>query len=128
MEKDFDGWSAKKKAIDTDGHTPLYHERQVWWCKLGTNIGAEQDGTGEGYSRPVLILKGFSRNVCLVVPLTTSTKSNRYRIPIGSFDGKESVAIISQLRLVDTKRLHAHIGTIANERFQAIRKNVRAML
>jgi hypothetical protein len=65
MQKDFDGWNEQKKSIHVASHAPLYHEREIRWCHLGTNIGFEQDGTGEGRSRPVLILKGFSREVCV---------------------------------------------------------------
>ena len=81
MKKDFDEWNEIKKETDkADDYLPLYHQRQIRWCRLGTNIGFEQDGTGTGFSRPVLILKGFNRHVCIVIPLTTSikTKENAY--------------------------------------------------
>ncbi|MDE2116942.1 MAG: type II toxin-antitoxin system PemK/MazF family toxin [Patescibacteria group bacterium] len=74
MNKDFDQWNMKKKRIHELGASMLYHARDVWWCNLGANIGFEQDGTGAGYARPVLILKGFNAFVCLVIPLTTSRK------------------------------------------------------
>ena len=50
MEKNFDRWNAKKKAIHDSACTALFHEREVWWCVLGTNVGFEQDG-GKGTSR-----------------------------------------------------------------------------
>jgi mRNA-degrading endonuclease toxin of MazEF toxin-antitoxin module len=82
IEKDFDGWNQRKIAINTI--TPnFYREREVRWCSLGVNIGFEQDGTSKTYRRPVLIIKGFSRNACLVVPLTTSQKKNPYHFEIG---------------------------------------------
>ncbi|MDP3764804.1 MAG: type II toxin-antitoxin system PemK/MazF family toxin [bacterium] len=92
------------------------------------NVGFEQDGTGEGFSRPVLILKGFSRQVCLVVPLTTSTKKNIYHVSAGVVDRLQAVAIISQVRLIDTKRLYKQIGTLDKEVFENIRKAVKDML
>ena len=84
MEKDFDGWNEEKKATNNREDRLLYHEREVRWCRLGVNIGFEQDGTGGDHSRPVLILRGFSANVCLVVPLTTSTKKNPYHVSVGN--------------------------------------------
>lgn len=129
MEKDFDKWNKKKKQTHSqEKYLPLYHERQVRWCTLGVNIGYEQDGTGEGFSRPVLILKGFSRHVCLVVPLTTSQKKNPYHVSIGIIEGREASAIISQLRLVDTRRLYLQIHTVDGETFKRIRKAVKDML
>ena len=129
MQKDFDKWNARKKAIDKNkDYLPFYRERQVRWCNLGVNIGFEQDGTGEGFSRPVLVLRGFNRNVCLIAPLTTSTKNNPYNIPIGNIDGEAASVIISQIRLVDTKRLYKHIATVDKNTFQKIKNAIKAML
>ncbi len=129
MHKDFDEWnSLKKKAHALDEYMPLYHERQIRWCRIGANIGFEQDGTGKGFSRPVLVLKAFNRNVCIVVPLTTSTKKNPYHRSVGKVDGCEAFAIISQIRLIDTKRLDQHMMTLGKEVFENIRKAVKDML
>ena len=126
--KDFDGWNSRKKNIHKNGLAKLYSAREVWWCSLGVNIGFEQDGTGEDNERPVLILKGFSRQVCLIVPLTTSVKKNPYNIAAGKVDGKDAFAIISQVRLIDTKRLINKVGIIDNVLFDKIRKTVKDML
>ncbi len=129
MHKDFDAWNKeKKKTNDNQSYLPLYHEREIRWCRFGLNIGFEQDGTGRSYSRPALILKGFSRHVCLVVPLTTSTKKNKYYIPIGTVAGKDASVIISQLRLIDTRRLDQSIVTMDKAMFEPIRKAVKDML
>jgi mRNA interferase MazF len=129
MQKDFDKWNnIKKQTNANDDYLPLYHERQIRWCRLGANVGFEQDGTGKGFSRPVLILKGFSRHVCLVLPLTTSTKKNKYHAPVGIIDGLRAAAIISQLRLIDTKRLDTHIATLDKKVFGHIQKAVKDML
>ncbi|PJF32835.1 MAG: hypothetical protein CUN57_03820, partial [Phototrophicales bacterium] len=63
MQKDFDNWNVKKKSIHTDDKAPFCHEREVWWCSLGVNVGFEQDGTGKNYDRPVVILRSFNKNV-----------------------------------------------------------------
>lgn len=129
MHKDFDKWNTKKKQTHGHGdYLPLYHERQVRWCTLGVNVGYEQDGTGEGFSRPVLILKGFSRHVCLVVPLTTSRKSNPYHVPVGMVEGRDAYVVISQLRLIDTRRLYLLVHTVDVGTFDRIRKAVKDML
>ncbi len=127
MQKDFDGWTEEKKKVHDREDILLYHERDVRWCRLGINVGFEQDGTGIGYSWPVLVLKAFSRYACLVVPLTTSIKKNPYHISIGLIDDKEAAVIISQLRLIDTKRLYKKIGVIDTKKFAEIRKAVKGM-
>lgn len=129
--KDFDSWNEeKKKTHANEDYLPLYHERDVRWCRLGVNVGYEQDGTGSDYARPVLILKGFSRHVCLVLPLTTSTKKNNYHVALGKIgeEEKDSFAIISQLRLIDTRRLDQRIGIIDKDMFDTIRKAVKDLL
>ncbi len=129
MHKDFDAWNEiKKKTNADDAYLPLYHERQVRWCRLGANVGFEQDGTGTDFSRPVLILKGLSRHTCLVVPLTTSRKKHKMRVPLGRVDDKQASVMLSQIRVVDTKRLDRHIGTINKKIFEHIRKAVKDML
>jgi len=129
MMKKFDEWNKEKKRTDANNaYNPLYHERQIRWCRLGVNVGYEQDGTGKDFSRPVLILKGFSRHVCLVAPLTTSTKDNPYHIDVGVVGGKRASVIISQIRLIDTRRLDTLIETLSKEQYSVVRRAVKAML
>lgn len=56
--KDFDTWSKEKKTLEQEGHDSLvFHEREIWWCSIGINVGDEQDGKNERFERPVLVLK-----------------------------------------------------------------------
>ena len=128
MDKKFENWSKDKARIDATEENKLYHERQMWWCTLGVNIGFEQDGTGIDYQRPVLILKGMSRTTCYIVPLTTSTKQHKHRVPIGKVEGKPATALMSQMRLIDTKRLVNKIGFLDKEIFASVRKAAKAIL
>ena len=127
MKKEFDLWNKRKKEIN-DGEPNFYHVREIRWCSLGINVGFEQDGTSKTYKRPVLIVKGFSRHVCLVVPLTTSQKKNRYHMPVGVVEEKEAFAILSQIRLIDTKRLHDRLIVLDKNRFEEIRKAIRNLI
>lgn len=128
MQKDFDAWNKRKKNIHESKKHPFYHEREIWWCVLGTNVGVEQDGTGTGYERPVVILRAFSLDACLVISFTTSEKNNRYHMNAGQVLGQQDSAIISQLRLIDTKRLREKIGYMEKDNFEHIRKAVKGML
>jgi len=128
LVKNFDLWNVTKKNIDSLGQYKFYHPRDIWWCTFGLNIGFEQDGTGHEYERPVLILRGFNKQICLIIPLTTSKKKNKYLIPVGLINGKNAQAIISQIRLIDTKRLSNKIGIIDKERFSEIKKAVKDLI
>ncbi len=126
--KDFDRWNTLKKETDLQSKRPFYKEREVWRCILGVNIGFEQDGKGPLSLRPVLIVKGLSRLTCLIVPLTTSMKANRYHFAVGTFSGGPSYAILSQIRFIDDKRLHAKMGMIDEVCFDGMRKAIKEFL
>jgi mRNA interferase MazF len=128
MVKEFDNWNSKKKEINENGENKYYHPRDIWWCKLGLNIGFEQDGKDEEFQRPVLIIFGFGKNTCIVVPLTTSDQIHKYRIPIGLVDGKEAKAIISQIKVVDTKRFVEKIDVLDKAIFSTIIKFIKDLL
>ena len=71
---------------------------------------------------------GLSRETCLVAPLTTSELEHKYRISVGLIDGKLAKAIMSQIRVIDTKRLVNKITVIDKKVFEGIKKSVRDLL
>lgn len=124
MKKDFWKWHNKKEHLNEVAGTALFHEREVWWCALGTNIGFEQDGSSELFTRPVVILCKFNLNACLVVPLTAKPKKGKYYLPVGDVSGRDAVAVLSQIRFVDRKRLAMKIATMDRDTFQTLTKAV----
>ena len=121
MNKDFQNWHRIKKELhETDKSKLFFNEREVWWCHLGVNIGYEQDGRGNDYQRPVVILKQFNLDVCVVVPLTTTDKTGKFYFPIGLIDGREAKAVLSQIRLIDRKRLTNKIDVIDEVLFKKL--------
>mgnify|MGYP003394042329 CR=1 FL=1 len=127
MKKDFDKWNKIKKRTDAE-QPRLYTVREIWWCRFGINIGTEQDGRGDNFLRPALILRGFGPDACLVVPLTTSTRDHPLRVSVGMVDGRPARANLSQLRVVDTRRLVEKIGFLEKEIFTRIRKTAKGLL
>jgi len=127
MIKDFDKWNIKKKEINE--RVGLFcHERELWWCTFGLNVGYEQNGSDIEYRRPAVILKSLSRETCFVIPLTTSKNYHKYRPSIGLVGNKEACALLSQMRVIDTKRLVKKIGSLDQQTFNSIRKTVKDML
>src|SRR3989344_104222 len=120
MKKDFDKWNKIKKRTDMESPR-LYTVREVWWCQFGVNIGTEQDGRGENFLRPAVILRGFGPDACLVVPLTTSARAQQLRVSVGLVDGRLARANLSQIRVVDTRRLMEKVGFLEKEIFTKIR-------
>lgn len=122
--KDFDAWNEVKK-INSIGHRLYFKEREIWWISLGLNIGYEEDGKGEVFMRPVLVMKKFNTNIFLGCPLSKIIKPlNKYYRTINLPAGERSV-IISQIRLHDAKRFKERIIACSVEDFEKIKKALR---
>lgn len=122
--KDYSLWHKIKSWLHNNKPRVFFHEREVWWCSIGLNVGFEQDGKGRDYARPVLIIKGFSKEVFLCVPLTTKNKTNRFYADVDINDGIKRKAILSQIRLIDAKRLQEKIGVVDVLEFKKIKEAI----
>lgn len=103
MKKDFDRWNIVKKQTNVE-HPRFYTVREIWWCRLGVNVGTEQDGGDGLFLRPVVIVRAFGPETCAVIPLTTSERRHPLRLPVGDVQGEKATALISQMRVVDALR------------------------
>jgi len=129
MFKDYKRWVGVKKKINNNERYPLgFRERDIWVCNVGENVGFEEDGKGEDFVRPVLILKVFNRKFCHIVPLSTTEKRGRYCYAFDGKTGKTSVAILSQTKSVDAVRLHAKIGKVSKGDFERIKEEVKKLI
>ncbi|MHB8860471.1 MAG: type II toxin-antitoxin system PemK/MazF family toxin [Minisyncoccota bacterium] len=126
MQKDFDRWNDIKKSTQ-EGLSRLYTVREIWWCALGINIGSEIDGKGEKFLRPCVIMRAFGSDACLVIPLTTSSREHAMRVPIGKVQGEDAKANISQIRIIDTRRLVEKVGFLDEPAFQELKKRVKTL-
>lgn len=118
----------KKKEIHKDGEAPFYNEREIWWCALGTNVGFEQDGTGKNFDRPIVIIRGFSRNIFLGLALTGKKREGKFYFYLGKIEGRDSSAILSQLRLIDSKRLIRKIETLGESEFEKLKESLKKII
>jgi mRNA interferase MazF len=124
-EKDFSGWQGLKPLIHhSTRNIPSFKAREVWWCSLGLNIGYEQDGKGKEFSRPVLVVRKFSRQLFLGVPLTTQMKTHAHYLPI-RFKGMEQSVILFQMRAFDARRLTDKMGDLPQTEFEKVRQALR---
>lgn len=127
MEKDFDRWNEKKKRIHAAHFNDFVNEREVWWCRIGVNVGVEADGKHDNFERPVLVLRKFNKKSVLIVPLTLQVKDNPYHI-VGEHNNEKFAAVISQVRLVSTNRLLRLIYRMDSGVFGQIKKAVGEMI
>ncbi len=123
--KNFEEWGKQKENTEIKEINRWCQPRDIWWCKLGVNIGYEEDGKGKHFLRPVVVLKNFGINTALVVALTTSKKENRFHFTINSFESEISSVIISQIKLIDTKRLVEKKGKVDKEIFIKLKQAIK---
>ena len=127
MQKDFDNWNKKKKELNNNTFNDYVHTREVWWCSLGINIGFEQDGKNMFFERPVLIIRKFSKDVVLIIPLSTKIKQNIYSFNF-THENNMFSALLSQVRLISTKRLNRKIYRMDSPLFNQIHKTLRKLI
>ena len=130
MKKDYTKWHKVKTDINNAEKRVFFHEREIWFCYVGANVGFEQDGNKEEYLRPVLIVRKFNNEIFWGIPLTKSEKrkDNRYYYAFSFVEGIISLAILSQIKLIDAKRLARHVGIMKVDDFEKIKKNLKELL
>ena len=118
-KKDFRKWHTLKEKLHDEGARVLFHEREIWWCALGANVGFEQDGKNDTFERPVLIFRKFNKEIFWALPITTQEKSGIY-YHVYDHGGKKFSVILSQMRLLDGKRLLRKISVLPVNEFEAL--------
>ena len=127
-KKDYAVWHTEKANLQENKTRPGFYEREVWFCSMGTNIGYEQDGRGSKFLRPVVVIKKFNKEILWAIPLTTKEKQGKYYFTFALGEGGLSTAILSQLRLIDAKRLEYKIGNISKSDFGILKLKLTQLI
>ena len=128
MKKDFVTWHSRKAVLHETETRPFFNEREVWFCSLGANVGSEQDGSGELFLRPVVVLKKFNTEIFWGIPTTRSNKKGSFYFRFSFQKDDFTTAILSQIRLIDAKRLSHPIGMIRCREFAELKKRLISFL
>ena len=102
----FDEWNEIKKRTNQAHKQLFFKERDIFYAKLGENIGYEQNGKGDKFQRPVVVLKKYNQDFFLGVPLTSVPKTGKYYFAFSFKEGVISYAILSQVRAFDKKKVN----------------------
>ena len=126
--EDFDKWNEVKKDISYKQNF-TFKVREIYWLKLGKNVGYETDGKGCEFLRPVLIFRKFSKDTFLGIPLTTATKNDmfHYKFTLDK-NAKINYAILSQIKLFDTSRVKSKLGKISIDDFKNLKLQIKDLL
>lgn len=125
--KYFDGWNERKKILDNLSVMAYPYPRELWWCSLGVNIGAETDGKNEEFERPVLVIRVYNKETMLILPVTSTVKNDIFHCPITVKEGKQWVKL-TQARVVSVKRMLRKITFISDQDFGRVRKKLQFYL
>ncbi len=131
MDSQYNNWNKIKIAIEYENIIVGFKERDIFYMNMGKNIGFEQDGKGENFVRPVVIIKGFNKNMFFGIPLSTKMKEGKFYYKF-QFQKKdelvENIALLSQMRLFSTKRLLNKIGVISKEDFIKMKNEFKSLI
>ncbi|KJV25529.1 growth inhibitor PemK [Aquitalea magnusonii] len=90
---------------------------EVWLINLDPTVGSEIRKT-----RPCVVVSpaemhDYLRTV-IVTPMTTGSKPAPYRIPL-TFQGKQGLILLDQIRVLDKTRLVRKLGEVEDETLEA---------
>ncbi|MBQ6461129.1 type II toxin-antitoxin system PemK/MazF family toxin [Candidatus Saccharibacteria bacterium] len=128
MQKTYLNWiPIKVQRNNGTEHPEQYHESEIYWCYLGENIGSEQDGSAPLYTRPALIVKGFSKTLVWCIPISSKKEKSKYTMPVKNryVDG---ILLLSQIRAIDTLRLGDYCGTINNSTLHSVKRAIARII
>jgi mRNA-degrading endonuclease toxin of MazEF toxin-antitoxin module len=127
MQKDFSGWHEKKHQVDKKSR-PFFREREIWFAALGLNVGVEQNGRGVDFLRPIIVFRKFNSESLWAIPLTKTKKNGIFYFSFSFEPGIISVANLSQLRLIDSRRLAYPAGEMSEVDFTILNEKLKALL
>ena len=126
--QDFDTWNTKKKILSSLEREINFHNREIWYTSLWENIWFEQNGKWENFLRPVLVYKKFNKNIFYWIPLTSKEKDGRFYYTFEFKTWVSSSAILSQMKLIDSKRLYRRIGMMSKEFYSELTEKIKKLL
>ena len=120
----FESWTQKKWTLEKNPNQFFFKRGEIWMSYIGINIGSEQNGSMQNFTRPVLILNKLNADLLIGLPLTTKTGNPKFRFPLENitFLKKESFVMLDQVRILDKKRLFRKMGQIPRKLLFEIRK------
>ncbi len=131
ITNNFDQWNEVKKDTDKVKRHIGIKPREIYWVKIGQNVGDEEYGKGKVFSRPVLVLRQLTKDLFVGIPLTTTIRDDDYFYSF-SFQTKKSTiknsAMILQIRTFSKKRITSKLGKMSIKDFKQVEEKLIKML
>ena len=126
MDKKFDEWNEIKKKTDSINRKIGLKPREIYWLKMGENIGYEQSGKGNNFARPAIVIKKLNKDLFLGIPTsTTFREESNFFYPFEYQDKDKNIiikatALIVQLKVFSIKRVMNKIGMMSKSDFEVL--------
>ena len=129
MQNRYDEWNELKKNLSSSEKIFTFKVREIYWVKIGQNIGYEVYGKGDDFVRPVLVLRKFSKESFLGIPLTSQIKEDMFHFGFTPINKqKKNYAILSQVKFFSTKRIKTKFGKISIEDFEKLKIELKRLM
>ncbi len=128
--QDFDLWNKLKKILDFQGYRlPKFpKEGEVWMSNLGKNIGFEQNGGGNNFSRPILVVKKFNNQMFWIIPLSTKQKRIDFYFNYTDPNNQKVAAILAQMKLMSVKRFSRKLYDFDPDKLKELKEKIKSFL
>ncbi len=98
---------------------------EIWLAQLDPTVGSEIRKT-----RPCVVISPVEMNehlhTVIVAPMTTGSWPARFRVAL-TFQGKQGLIVLDQVRTLDRKRLVKRLGTLRPSTLTAVLQTLQAM-
>ncbi len=127
MIKNFLDWFKLKPKLHENEKYPVFREAEIWWCHLGENIGHEENGKGDQFLRPVVIIRKFNHKLFYGLPTSSKIKDNKYYFNLKMRQKNISV-LLSQMKAIDVQRLSYKLGKISDNELLILKRKMSQII
>lgn len=98
---------------------------------MGQNIGYEQNGKGDNFVRPIIVVKKFNKGMFFGIPLSTQIKEGDFYYKFSfqkSNKISQNIALLSQMKLYSSNRLLNKIGVMPQNDFENVKIGIKKLI
>lgn len=128
----YDEWNEVKKKTSQKDRKLGIKPREIFWVKIGQNLGSEEYGKNSDFTRPVVIVRKLTQDLFIGIPLTSSLKDgdyfHKFKYTNKTRGDIENSAMILQLRTFSIKRVLSKIGMVSKDDFIRIIEKTQKLI
>lgn len=135
MDDVFNKWNEVKKKTHEEDKLRSFRERDIFYMRIGNNIGFEQNGKGDEFLRPVIVLKKLNRHMFVGVPTSSQIKDGTFFYYFEFMEKvrdncslAKDVAVLAQIRVFSSKRLLHKIGVMQKLDFEKMKEKIKELI